>query len=139
MDTRIIFHHEDWQDARVYDFLLRYWRQQGRVGQLPDGLAAAPAVPAYVNQGRWIAECPWGCGSALVASRNDARFMCTACWNADAGGLWLPVVYPAQKAAVERELLKRPARDGFAAPVRNWYPGETVDDLRRENALRGVI
>ena len=139
MDTRIIFHHEDWQDAPLPEFVLRFWRQQRRLGAPPSETAAGPVVMAYINQGRWIAECPWGCGAALVASRADARYLCVTCWNEAVGGLWVPVVFPAQKGAIEAELLKRPARDGFMAATRNWQPGESLADLRRENALRGVM
>lgn len=58
--------------------------------------AGAPLVPrptghnpdiearARVDEGRWIADCPWGCGAAFNLPADESRFWCTEC----AGGGW---------------------------------------------------
>ena len=138
MRSDIIIQHEDWQDAPLQVFMQRFWLQQGRKGDLPAGVAEGPVVPVHISEGRWMAECPWGCARAIVASAADPRFMCVNCWNEDAGGLWLPVAFPAEKLTIERTLLARPARDGFTAATRNWWPSETIEALQAENLLRGL-
>lgn len=139
--AHFIAHHEEVQPgADLRGFL------QAQVGRYHDGVQLPPEdqiggeVRAYVNQGRWIAECPSGDGFAIVASRDRPIFMCAVCVNGKAGGKWLAVVYPADKARIEHELLKRQAAHPIlAAPTRNWRPGETVVDLVRENAREGVV
>ena len=96
----------------------------------------AQTVKAYVNYGQWVAECPSGDGGAIVASRMEP-FMCPACWNEDWGGQWLAVVFPKAKAEIEAELLKRP-KVANAYRTRNWVEGESVTDLKVENAAHGV-
>jgi hypothetical protein len=83
-------------------------------------------VEAYVNDSRWVVQCP-GCNGAQLASRNDHRFFCVDCLNADNGGHWLRVVWPKDHAEIEAALLQRPN-----PKTRHWRPGETVADLVRE-------
>jgi hypothetical protein len=138
-----IMHHEDWQKVPLRRFL---WEQAARrkgvrvlnegaaaVGLPPDG-AVRGSVVAYVNEGRWIAECPNGCGFAIVASEADPVFWCADC----GGDAWQRVLFPRRKRAIERALLKRPAMHPFYASHRNWLPGETVEALERENEIWGV-
>lgn len=95
---------------------------------------AAEAVVAYVNHGRWVADCPDpACAGAELVDPAEPLFYCLSCYNAAVGGAWRPVRFPPRSArqAIEQALLER------ARPERrNWYPGETVEDLRREHALR---
>ena len=131
--------HSDWQDAPLAVFVLRFWQAQHRAGTPETGLAAGPVVKAFISEGRWVAECPSGSDKgALCVDHADPRFMCTRCWNVDAGGLWLPVEFPPDRVAIERVLVQRPARDGWTATHRNWLVGETLEDLREENRLRGL-
>jgi hypothetical protein len=90
---------------------------------------AKPAV-AYVNWGRWVADCPCGCGGAELVEP-DQPFMCASCWNR--GGAWLPVAWPAERAQIERTLVER-----SDARTRNWHPRESVADLRHENRSHGL-
>lgn len=94
----------------------------------PAEMADRPILKAEVNHGRWIVRCPF-CPGAEMADLNDPRFFCLSCYNVPIGGKWLPVQFPANRAALEAELLKRPASES-----RNWLPHESVADLRRENA-----
>jgi len=87
-----------------------------------------------VNHGRWIVRCPF-CTSAQFASREDKRFFCVECLNEQAGRRWVRVVWPkvADMATIEGALESRADQR-----TRNWEPGESPADLKRENAARGV-
>ena len=101
----------------------------------PDAVASdsdegAEAV-AYVNHGRWVADCPSpACTGAELVDPQDPRFYCLSCYNAAFGGKWLRVRFPPERErqAIERALLAR-ARERN----RNWYPGETVEQLEEEH------
>lgn len=95
--------------------------------RLPEGTADGPVLVPIVNHGRWLVRCPY-CPAANRASRTDLRFFCCECGNADAAGRWLPVAWPPDAAGIEAALAGRPRH------LRNWFPGETVRDLARENA-----
>jgi len=107
---------------------------------------AVPAEPvAVVNHGRWVAHCPY-CPGAQLACATDTRFFCLDCFHAEdpaALGKWLAVRWPDRETlrGVTEALLKRPRME-----TRNWQPahvaagvakpGEPVEGLRAENALR---
>ena len=99
--------------------------------ELPDIKDATGEVLAFINQGRWIAECP-DCHDARVASSMFPYFICLACdFNNDQ---FANVVFPAEKVEIEAELEKRIALHPFkAAPTRNWTPVETLKDIQDEN------
>jgi hypothetical protein len=84
------------------------------------------AIEVYANHGRWVVECPT-CHGAQLAVRTDPRFMCVNCGNASVGGVWRPVIWPKDHPEIEAILDARPMPH-----TRNWAPGETVKDLRRE-------
>lgn len=110
--------------------VLLYYR--GNPDLIPVALKARTAqagasVPVVVNNGRWIVECPSGDGGAQMASREDRRFMCLECLNAEVSGQWRPVVWPADVAGIEAVLSQRGQAN------RNWLPHETVADLQAEN------
>jgi len=88
-------------------------------------------VAARVNEGRWIADCPF-CGGAQFTSPDDRRFLCADCGNVEIGGKWMRVIWPAVPEAIEDVLVIRPTEN------RHWLPGETAADLRRENAQHGL-
>lgn len=91
---------------------------------------------AYVNFGRWVAECPWECGSAKQLEPHEQVFRCTEClmispldWPYNADDIW--------EALAERR----------APRNRNWFPdghplaikfhaptNQTPDELRKEQA-----
>ncbi len=88
-------------------------------------------VIAYVNQGRWVADCPTGCGGAMLLEPGEP-FMCGECFNEDIEGRWRRVVFPRQRRAIERLLeLRRPHNA-------NWRPGETAEGLAQENRDHGL-
>lgn len=89
---------------------------------------------AYVNWGRWVADCPIGCGAALKLNAHQETFLCPECralsvieWPSDPDGIW--------DALSSRPMPK----------TRNWFPsghelalrarcphGQTVAELREE-------
>ena len=89
-------------------------------------------IPAVVNAGRWVVQCP-DCTGAQMCAVSDPRFLCVNCLNAGNGGQWRPVAVPANRTAIEALLLVRPL-----AVNRNWLPGETVAHLQAENTAAGV-
>lgn len=98
---------------------------------VPDVISALPALPARVYEGLWIVDCP--CGGAEMICRGHPILWCCSCGNRYAGGLWRQVELPANAPEIERLLDLRPF------PVnQNWQPGETVDQLRAENAEHGL-
>lgn len=83
-------------------------------------------VPAYVNHGRWVVDCP-DCRNAQLACRTDHRFMCNECGNIAIGSRWRPVEWPADGERIANLLENRPRE------VQNWNPGEDVRLLAIEN------
>ena len=81
---------------------------------------------ARVNQGRWIADCPT-CLGAEFADSAWPVFVCCSCGEGPRA-----VVFPPERELLEPELIARPLE------ARNWVPGETVAQLRAENAERGI-
>jgi hypothetical protein len=88
-------------------------------------------VPAYVNHGRWVADCP-DCNGAELVTPNEPM-MCDACFNEGNGGAYRAVVFPRSQREIEAQLAIRPEPEH-----RNWAPGETVAQLRAENAEHGI-
>jgi hypothetical protein len=94
---------------------------------------AVPGVAyAEANWGRWIAKCPgpW-CDNAMGLERGQAVFVCA---GPDSCGFTTDIVWPPDPAAIEMLLEMRPANK-----VRNWVPGETLENLIAENAVHGVL
>lgn len=111
------------------------WTAPAPLGQAMTA-ATAPtglSVPAYANHGRWVVECP-DCRGAQLACRTDLRFMCCECANAAVGGLWRPVTWPVDVAAIEAELEKRPDPE-----TQNWLPGEALQQLVAEREAGGPV
>lgn len=89
---------------------------------------------AYVNYGRWIADCPRECGFALKLDPQQGTFHCREC------GLLTGVDWPSNADDIWNALGERPAPRN-----RNWFPqshplalraglphGQSVDELRAE-------
>jgi ribosomal protein L37AE/L43A len=98
---------------------------------------AAPAlarVNPYDGHARWIADCPDCPGEqATYAWIETPLFLCWRCGNRGIGGMWRPVLVPGNRQEIERLLLKRPD------PMqRAWEPGETIEELKADNATVGV-
>jgi len=92
----------------------------------PRGVADGQ-VFAYVDFGRWLANCPHRCGGAEMVSEVYPFFYCLSCGG---DGTWWPVVFPDNARRIEVELLKRKVVEGWA-----WVPGESLAFLRRETKV----
>lgn len=93
------------------------------------------ALHAEINHGRWVVQCE--CGEAQLTHPDDPWFMCGTCANEHKGWSWRLVVFPENRAEIER-LVDARIHDN----LRNWKPGETVEGFVLENELlrsRGLL
>lgn len=94
---------------------------------------------AYVNWGRWIADCPIECGGALKLNPGEAIFACPECRAIS------EVEWPSNAQEIWDELETRPI-----PKTRNWFPsghalalragvphGQSVQELRDETREQG--
>ena len=88
---------------------------------------------AYVNHGRWIANCPFACGGAERVFTDN--FMCRECLNAPVRHHPIPLVLPSDDdiRAIEAALVVRPVIN------RNWEPNESIGALLVENVEHGLF
>lgn len=83
-------------------------------------------VPAVINHGRWLVGCPH-CNTGIDVDPDWQLGVCFGC-----GGIYVAVMLPTNRAEIEALLVQRPRT------AQNWTPGETVEDLVRDNARHGV-
>ena len=81
-----------------------------------------PPLAAYANHGRWVVDCPW-CRNGILA-HPDRTVWCCVCGFAAVGGQQLPVVWPADREAIDEVLDCRPVWS-----TRNCFTDSTLDDL----------
>ena len=99
---------------------------------------------AYMNWGKWVADCSRNCGYAVALTARQASFVC----DIQGGGCGQinPVDWPSNASEIWDALLERPM-----PKTRNWFPsghllavragcphGQTVKELREETHLNGV-
>lgn len=82
-------------------------------------------VHAYINHGRWVADCPNCNGAELVAS--GMPMVCGSC------GAEHAVTFPRNRPKLEEVLTVREMR------LQNWLPGQTPSDLLAENIEHGLF
>ena len=80
-------------------------------------------IRASVNQGRWIAECPF-CPGALLVDDQFRWFYCLNCYNAEVAHNMFPIRMPRNRREIETILLRRPHSDFMS-----WTPGMTIEEL----------
>ena len=98
----------------------------------------------FMNDGRWVADCAtvdcsgaerlWPDGE--IRHRDDGHdYGITLAGVLHCGncGLTTQVEFPENMEEIEAVLDQRPVPQ-----TRNWHPGESVDDLKRENMMQGV-
>lgn len=95
--------------------------------------AIAPPATAYINQGRWLADCPTaGCGGSMMLLPGTP-YLCATCLNVEIGHRWRRIAWPKSRTEIERVLSLR-----LLPEQANWWPSESVDALRAENAAHGL-
>lgn len=119
-----------------------------RQGFTWDGRQAGAPIEARIDFGRWLVDCE--CRNAFYVDPADPVFFCPSCGNAAQGGALRSVVFPPDREAIERELLKRPVEEPVGmTPVntalnssslvpglsRSWRPGESVAVLKEQRLM----
>lgn len=95
-------------------------------------------IYAYMNHGRWVADCPKCTGAEIVEPNKP--FVCGSCCMDDFVNKrrGLPhknghdVIFPEWKDRVDATLKVRPLEN------RNWWLGESLEELHRENKEHGL-
>jgi len=121
--------------------------QRGRIAFPWDGRSVAgTAVQAFVNFGRWLAQCDL-CGNHEYVDPDTPIFFCIKCGNGDSRAA-RPVEFPADREQIEAALLERPIVPGVGRDdiqrmmngfpqveglAREWRPGLSVGKLKDEN------
>jgi hypothetical protein len=97
-DDKIITHEDIFR--LPYGEFVRYSASRKSM-QAPaqDGVTDGEIV-AYVNHGRWVAECP-DCAGAQLVSELERRFWCLNCGNAAVNFAWRHVRMPQKRTAIE--------------------------------------
>lgn len=105
-------------------------------------MTVAVRARAYVNHGRWVAECPF-CGAAerlwdgTLQRKKGVPFpfgLVGGLLHCGYTGSSCPVEYPDDARTITSVLSRRPDEK-----TRNWFLNETVEDLLFENLEHGVV
>ena len=141
--TDKIVSYEDWTEwtepsnafpeGLNYRGFIQFWAARAKIAVRDVTQISPITVQAYISEGRWVADCPAGCGGALLMPLNDPWYFCVNC-----GSGWHRVVFPPAMREIQTLLLKRPLEGGIPK-TRNWRVGESVDQLRAENLAHGVV
>lgn len=118
------------------------WREQARARAHAVGRELVPddrTLIAYVNWGRWIADCPY-CGSGIMLDPTWSEANCfgDGCYHVYAAFLW-PT--EAERASIEGALVVRQQKHQHWGNERGITrdpatPVESIEDLWRENVER---
>lgn len=90
----------------------------------------APPALAYVNHGRWVADCPTPFCTGAAVLMPGAPYLCGNCLNAECGYRYRLVEWPIQRREIEDILSARLLPENA-----NWRPGETIERLALENEV----
>lgn len=106
---------------------------EAQIGKPDKPDASAPKAIAYVNHGRWVADCPSEYCNGAVGVTPGHAFLCGSCLNIEVGCRYRLVEWPQERGGIEEALAARPTPE-----VANWRPGETVRELREETAAHMI-
>ena len=90
-------------------------------------VSEAAAIPAFFHRDHLIVGCE-DCGDYQLVWQDMPLFMCSVCWNANAGGQFIRVTVPDNIHEIYDRLRVRKFPEH-----RNWLPGETLATLDAEN------
>jgi hypothetical protein len=91
----------------------------------------SPLTLAYQNHGRWLIDCPH-CNTGWIVRAETPSLLIDAkgrVQHACFCGYIAVAQFPAERVEIDELLARRPDPSN-----RNWRPGETIADLRIENA-----
>lgn len=114
-------------ESFLADIAARTGHTWSAIPTFPRARSLAASVDAYVNHDRWMWDCRV-CNASQACTPVDPRAFCIDCFNGGDG--WWPVVFPAERTALETLLARRPDRS-----TRNWLPTETLHDIQIENVV----
>lgn len=125
--------------------------QRGKITFPWDGRSVAgSSVQAFVNFGRWLAQCD-RCGNHEYVDPDTPIFFCANCGNGDSRAA-RPVEFPPDRERIEAALMARPIVLGVGSDdmqrtmngfpqleglAREWRPGVSADELEKENEKKG--
>ena len=118
MPLDCIQEQHDTTDVRFRAYIVGAARSQGT--RIPEGDHTEGENHAELYRGVWIIRCK-ECSGVVAATTKDLRSFCPDC-----GAGWWDIVFPANKDAIEEELLKRPRLRGRMV-FANWKPYGGVD------------
>ena len=109
----------------TYDEYIAYYYRRNLARELPidAGPGSRNAVAGFVDSGRWIWQCG-ACRSGMPVQPGRPS-ICVRCGFGD----WVNVLLPLNMGEIEEELLRQPG-NRYAAPIRRWVPGMSIEDLR---------
>lgn len=81
-------------------------------------------VTAYLNHGRWVADCP--CNSGILVDKGPGLYLCRECHTLN------QITMHEDWQTVEMLTKDRLPKH------RNWTPGEPIGNLMAENVEHGV-
>ena len=90
-------------------------------------VSEAAAIPAFFCRDHLIAGCE-DCGDYQLVWQDSPLFMCSICWNVNAGGQFVRVTVPSNINEIYERLRVRKFPEN-----RNWLPGESLATLDAEN------
>lgn len=99
-------------------------------GQSIDWTPSGQPLQAWINRGVWCVSCP-DCPEVMPAEPS-IPFFCPNCLNKGNGYAARGVIFPQERAEIERILNMR-----FDKETQNWLLTETVADLIAQNKERG--
>ncbi len=102
------------------------------VDERPDWEAPQGDIEALVNHSNWLVRCPNPDCSEVTMVDQGELYWCPNCGSADNDFAPRTVIFPSHIKTITTLLAKRPRQN------RNWEPGETLAQLKRENKERGL-
>lgn len=121
-----------------WEFLESLPQRGGRLVPRPTGHNPTVSAFARVDDGRWIADCPWGCGSAFNLPVGADWFWCTECVG---GGLGLTaaLVWPdsMDRLSTNLESLPTALQDWPCLRCRQSQGSPACENCRAMQGLEG--
>ena len=102
-----------------------------------DEVSNLPPITAHLNRGRWLIACPECVRDFQLAFDPEGLFLCTACWNHYAGGMWRRTVILAKHRDELETALRSKSKD-----EQSWIDGigivtEETSMAVYQEAIRG--
>ncbi len=132
--------HEDIHEGIGFAGYLGRFYEINRGKRVPEAPTSSDGIRtvalAYINQGRWVAQCA-ACPNAVLVSKGYPYMICS---NVSCGlDAWQAVVMPLKDFEVLGELvMRRPNVENQNWELGDLYEGDPVDYIKLENRLHGI-